>query len=60
MLSEWLYAEVILAAGAQAPLDPEPEERAIYVAEGEIVIAAETFAAPQTTLYLVEFCLLAP
>jgi redox-sensitive bicupin YhaK (pirin superfamily) len=51
MLSEWLYAEVIFAAGAQAPLDPEPEERAIYVAEGEIVIAGETFAAPQLLVF---------
>ena len=51
MLSEWLYAEVILAAGAQAPLDPEPEERAIYVAEGEIMIAGETFAAPQLLVF---------
>ena len=51
MLSEWLYAEVILAAGAQAPLDPEPEERAIYVAEGEIMIAGETFAAPQLLIF---------
>ncbi len=51
MLSEWLYAEVILAAGAQAPLDPETEERAIYVAEGEIMIAGETFAAPQLLIF---------
>src|SRR5918996_1557321 len=31
MLSEWLYAEVLLEPGASAPLDPEHEERAIYV-----------------------------
>jgi redox-sensitive bicupin YhaK (pirin superfamily) len=35
MLSEWLYAEVSLVAGASAPLDPNPEERAIYIVEGE-------------------------
>ena len=29
MLSEWLYAEVVLAAGATAPLDPDQEERAL-------------------------------
>src|SRR5262249_44393304 len=28
MLSPWLYAEVVLAAGASAPLDPDQEERA--------------------------------
>src|SRR5712691_5833856 len=42
MLSEWLYAEVVLAAGASAPLDPAPEERAIYVVEGEVDVAGET------------------
>jgi redox-sensitive bicupin YhaK (pirin superfamily) len=46
MWSEWLYAEVQLAAGASAPLDPDHEERAIYVAEGEIEIAGDTFEAP--------------
>jgi redox-sensitive bicupin YhaK (pirin superfamily) len=40
VLSEWLYAEVSLAAGASAPLDPEAEERSIYVVEGEVNIAA--------------------
>ena len=35
LLSEWLYAEVSLAAGARAPFDPGQEERAIYVVEGE-------------------------
>jgi redox-sensitive bicupin YhaK (pirin superfamily) len=28
MISEWLYAEVALAAGANAPLDADQEERA--------------------------------
>src|SRR5580704_11435717 len=39
MLSDWLYAEVLLASGASAPLDPDHEERAIYVAQGEVDIA---------------------
>ena len=42
MLSEWLYAEVSLAGGASAPLDLDPEERAIYVVEGEVEIEGET------------------
>ena len=46
MLSPWLYAEVLLEAGASAPLDPEHEERAIYVVEGEIEIARERFDCP--------------
>ena len=38
MYSPWLYAEVVLAAGASAPLDPDQEERAIYVVDGEIEV----------------------
>jgi redox-sensitive bicupin YhaK (pirin superfamily) len=51
MLSEWLYAEVLLGAGASAPLDPDQEERAIYVAEGEVEIAGDTFGAPQLLVF---------
>jgi len=51
MLSEWLYAEVVLAAGASAPLDPDQEERAIYVAEGEVDIAGDTFEAPRLLVF---------
>jgi redox-sensitive bicupin YhaK (pirin superfamily) len=51
MLSEWLYAEVVLAPGASAPLDPEQEERAIYVAEGEVDIAGETFEGPRLLIF---------
>jgi redox-sensitive bicupin YhaK (pirin superfamily) len=51
MLSEWLYAEVSLAAGASAPLDPDPEERAIYAVEGEVEIAGETFEGPRLLVF---------
>ena len=51
MLSQWLYAEVMLAAGASAPLDPDQEERAIYVAEGEVEIAGEAFEAPRLLIF---------
>jgi redox-sensitive bicupin YhaK (pirin superfamily) len=51
MLSEWLYAEVVLEAGASAPLDPDHEERAIYVVEGEIDVASETFEAPRLLIF---------
>jgi redox-sensitive bicupin YhaK (pirin superfamily) len=51
MLSPWLYAEVVLAAGASAPLDPDQEERAIYVVEGEVDIAGETFEAPRLLIF---------
>ncbi len=51
MVSEWLYAEVLLAAGASAPLDPDQEERAIYVAEGEVDIAGDKFEAPRLLVF---------
>jgi len=51
MLSEWFYAEVMLEAGARAPLDPDHEERAIYVAEGEVEVAGEKFAAPRLLIF---------
>ena len=51
MLSPWLYAEVVLAAGASAPLDPDQEERAIYVVDGEAEIAGETFEAPRLLIF---------
>ncbi|MFZ3325996.1 MAG: pirin family protein [Methylocella sp.] len=50
-LSEWLYAEVSLAAGVSAPLDPDQEERAIYVVEGELEIAGETFEGPRLLIF---------
>ena len=51
MLSQWLYAEVVLAAGASAPLDPDQEERAIYVAEGEVDIAGDRFEGPRLLIF---------
>jgi redox-sensitive bicupin YhaK (pirin superfamily) len=51
MVSEWFYAEVLLDAGANAPLDADYEERAIYVAEGEVDIAGDKFAAPQLLVF---------
>jgi len=51
MLSEWLYVDVALTAGASAPLDPDQEERAIYVVEGEIDIAGEMFEGPRLLVF---------
>ena len=51
MVSEWFYAEVLLEAGASAPLDADHEERAIYVAEGEVDIAGDKFVAPQLLVF---------
>ena len=37
------YAEAVLAPGAVLPLDPDYDERAIYIASGEIDIAGDRF-----------------
>jgi redox-sensitive bicupin YhaK (pirin superfamily) len=39
------YAEAVLAPGAVLPLDPDYDERGIFVVSGEIDIAGETFGA---------------
>jgi len=49
--SDWLYAEVVLEAGAQVPFDPDHEERAIFVAEGEVEIAGDSFEAPRLLVF---------
>lgn len=49
--SEWFYADVELAAGASAPLDPDYEERAAYIAEGEVEIAGKRFEAPRLLVF---------
>jgi redox-sensitive bicupin YhaK (pirin superfamily) len=41
---ESLFAEAVLAPGAVLPLDTDYDERAVYVASGEIDIAGDTFA----------------
>jgi redox-sensitive bicupin YhaK (pirin superfamily) len=40
---EIFYAEAVLAPGAVLPLDPDYDERGIYIASGEIDIAGEKF-----------------
>jgi redox-sensitive bicupin YhaK (pirin superfamily) len=51
MFSEWFYTEVVLEPGASAPLDPDHEERAIYLVEGEVDIAGEAFEAPRLLIF---------
>jgi redox-sensitive bicupin YhaK (pirin superfamily) len=50
-LSDWMYAEVRLEAGASAPLDPDQEERAIYVVDGEVRIAGDVFEGPSLLIF---------
>jgi redox-sensitive bicupin YhaK (pirin superfamily) len=40
---ESLFAEAVLAPGAVLPFDPDYDERAVYVASGEIDIAGDRF-----------------
>ncbi|MEL6298606.1 MAG: pirin family protein [Pseudomonadota bacterium] len=45
------YAEAVLAPGAVLPLDPDYDERGIYIASGEIDIAGDTFGAGQLLVF---------
>ena len=49
--SDTVYADVALSAGASLPLDPDFEERAIYIVSGEIDVAGDRFAAPQLIVF---------
>jgi redox-sensitive bicupin YhaK (pirin superfamily) len=50
-LSDWFYVDLSLAAGKTAPLDPDYEERAIYIVSGTIEIAGDTFEGPQLLVF---------
>jgi redox-sensitive bicupin YhaK (pirin superfamily) len=45
------YAEAVLAPGAVLPLDADYDERAIYIASGEIDIAGDTFGAGRLLVF---------
>jgi redox-sensitive bicupin YhaK (pirin superfamily) len=51
MVSPWFYVEVAAQAGTVVPLDPDHEERAIYVVDGEIEIARERYQGPQLLIF---------
>jgi redox-sensitive bicupin YhaK (pirin superfamily) len=46
-----LYAEAILAPGAVLPLDPDYDERAVYLASGEIDVAGTRFEAGRLLVF---------
>ena len=46
-----LYAEAVLAPGAVLPLDPDYDERAVYIASGEIDIAGQRFEAGRLLVF---------
>lgn len=45
------YAEAVLAPGAVLPLDPDYDERAVFVASGEIDVAGEAFGAGKLLVF---------
>jgi redox-sensitive bicupin YhaK (pirin superfamily) len=51
MVSPWFYVEVTAEAGSSVPLDPDHEERAIYIVDGEVEIADERYAGPRLLIF---------
>lgn len=49
--SEMFYADAILKAGAALPLPDNHEDRGIYITEGSIVVANETFQKGQMMVF---------
>ncbi len=45
------YAEAVLAPGAVLPLDPDYDERAIYIVSGTVDIAGESFGAGRLLVF---------
>jgi len=45
------YAEAVLAPGAVLPLAPDYDERAVYIASGEIDIAGQTYTAGRLLVF---------
>ena len=49
--SELFYADAVLAPGAVLPLPDQHEERAVYVLQGEVELAGDTFAAGRMLVF---------
>ena len=49
--SDWFYVEVALAPGLSVPFDPDYEDRAVYLVEGEVQIAGDRFEAPRLLVF---------
>jgi redox-sensitive bicupin YhaK (pirin superfamily) len=50
-LSDTLFADVVLAAGAALPVDAETEERAVYLISGEVDITGDRFSAGRLLVF---------
>jgi len=51
MVSPWFYTEVTAQESISVPLDPDHEERAIYVVDGEIEIAGDRYEGPRLLIF---------
>src|SRR2546423_10610166 len=51
MVSPWFYSEVTAQPGVSVPLDPDHEERAIYLVDGEIEIAGDRYEGPRLLIF---------
>jgi redox-sensitive bicupin YhaK (pirin superfamily) len=51
MVSPWFYVEVTAEAGTIVPLDPDHEERAIYIVDGEVEIARDRYEGPRLLIF---------
>jgi redox-sensitive bicupin YhaK (pirin superfamily) len=51
MVSPWFYTEVTAQAGVSVPLDPDHEERAVYVVDGEVEISGDRFEGPRLLIF---------
>jgi redox-sensitive bicupin YhaK (pirin superfamily) len=49
--SETVFVDVVLDAGTTIPLDPNYEERAVYIVSGEIEIAGDRFIGPKLLVF---------
>ncbi len=50
-VSDAVFADCVLEAGARMPVDADVEERAIYVVSGEVEIAGDVFAAGRLLIF---------
>ncbi|MFY0309566.1 pirin family protein [Leisingera sp. D0M16] len=51
LYSETFYADVVLQAGSKLPLPSDHEDRGIYVTQGSVEIAGETFEAGRMMVF---------
>ena len=51
MVSPWFYTEVTAEQAVSVPLDPDHEERAIYLVDGEVEIAGDRHEGPRLLIF---------